>query len=158
MLTIVTSKDSSGAAIDYYTRSLIRDDYFFSGRSIHGRFHGNLAKILGCAEKVSKRAFSRLVQNRHPVTNKPFSKRKLNERRSYYDFTFSAVKSASIALGVLGDKDILRVHRRAVKVAMRELEMGVMTKTRTNGRQHYVRTGKPGLFRVCTLHCQTCKR
>ena len=141
MLTITVNRNAK-AAVDYHTKSLVRDDYFFSGKAVLGRWYGELTKDLELPDVISKKAFSALIRNRHPITGKALAAREVKGRRTNYEFTFSAVKSASIAMALLGDREILNAHRRAVKKAMSAVEEMAMTQKRIEGKKAYVQTGK----------------
>ena len=133
---------SAKGLIDYYTRNLSIDDYWFDLKSIDGRWHGKLSRELGLPDRVSRKTFSKLARNRHPITGKKLTQRDVANRRSAFELTFSSVKSASI-MAMLSPhrEEIIRTHRLAVRAAMRAIEFDVRTRTRINGGQVYVRTG-----------------
>jgi len=143
MLTIHINKNASGL-VTYFTNSLSKDDYFFSGKFIPGRWHGRLVQDLGLPEKVSQKDFSRLAHNQHPKTGKKLTARNAAERRTSIEYTFSAPKSVSLIMA-LSDKetgrDILNAHRLAVKKAMVQIEADMQTQTRINGRKTYAKAG-----------------
>ncbi len=144
MLTIHINKNASGL-VTYFTNSLSKDDYFFSGKSIPGRWHGQLAHELDLGEKVSQKDFSSLAHNKHPKTGKKLTVRNVDGRRTSLEYTFSAPKSVSLIMA-LSDKEkgkeILNAHRRAVKKAMTHIEADMQTQTRIGGRKTYAKTGK----------------
>lgn len=140
MLTIINNKNAAGT-VKYFTENLAKDDYFFSGRSIDGRYHGLLKEILGLPDKVSKKTFKALVNNRHPVSGKKLTSRNAHNRKVSTEYTFSAPKSVSVVMALTGDREILRVHRRAVKIAMKQIEKDTNTQVRVNGRNSFINTG-----------------
>lgn len=142
MLTIHINKSADGL-VDYFTNALSQDDYFFSGKSTPGRWHGTLAQDLGLPEKVSKKDFSSLAHNRHPKTGERLTGRNNAARRTSIEYTFSAPKSVSLlmALSEENGKEILNAHRLAVKKAMQAIEADMHTQTRIEGRNTYAKTG-----------------
>lgn len=144
MLTIHINKNASGL-VTYFTNSLSKDDYFFSGKSIPGRWHGQLAHELELGEKVSQKDFSSLAHNKHPKTGEKLTARNVSERRTSIEYTFSAPKSVSLMMALSKKekgREILNAHRRAVKKAMVHIEADMQTQTRINGRKTYANTGK----------------
>lgn len=144
MLTIHINKNATGL-VNYYSKSLSKDDYFFSNKSIPGRWHGRLAKELGLPEKVSQKDFSALAHNKHPKTGKQLTVRDAGKnRRTSIEYTFSCPKSVSIVMSISEKEQgraILNAHRLAVKKAMKEIEHDMQTQTRIEGRKTYATTG-----------------
>lgn len=140
MLTIHINKNATGL-VRYFSESLSKDDYFFSGQSIPGRYGGKLKHELELPDKVSQKTFSALAHNKHPKTGEKLTARNAAERRTSIEYTFSAPKSVSIMMA-LSDKEkgkeILNAHRFSVKKAMQEIEKSMKTQTRINGRKTYV--------------------
>ena len=144
MLTIYNNKDASGL-VTYFSTSLSKDDYFFSGKSIPGRWHGGLVQDLDLPEKVTRKDFSSLAHNKHPKTGKKLTPRNAAERRTSIEYTFACPKSVSLVMALSEKEDgkaILNAHRLAVKKAMQAIEKDMQTQTRIEGRKTYVTTGK----------------
>lgn len=130
--------------MDYFTNSLSKDDYFFSGDSIDGRWHGQLKNELGLPDTVSQKSFSKLAKGLHPKTDQPLFQRHIKNRRTSIEYTFASPKSVSIVMALSDErtgKDILNAHRRAVKKAMLEIEQDMQTQTTIAGKKQYAGTG-----------------
>ena len=143
MLTIHINTSVEGL-VGYFTNSLAKDDYFFSGKSIDGRWHGTIKSELGLPDKVSRKAFSALAHNRHPVTGEKLTPRNAANRRTSIEYTFSAPKSVSLIMALSDEnqgREILNAHRRAVKQAMVEIERDMQTQVTREGRNVYANAG-----------------
>ena len=66
----ITVNKNSGGLVKYFTNSLSRDDYFFTGKSIPGYYHGKLRRALNLPKEVSRKSFSQLAHNINPNTGK----------------------------------------------------------------------------------------
>jgi len=143
MMRITINKNATGL-VKYFTNSLSKDDYFFSGKSIPGRWHGKLRDELGLGSEVSKKIFSAIAHNKNIKTGGQLTPGRMEVRRSSYEYTFSAPKSVSILMALADQRtgrEILNAHRRAVKKAMAEIEAAMQTQTRIHGRNAYATTG-----------------
>lgn len=142
MMRITVNKDASGV-VDYFTRSLSKDDYFFTGKNSIGYFYGNLVHELGLPNQVTKKAFSRLVHNRHPETGDKLTPRDADGRIASIEYTFSAPKSVSVLMAMSSvevSREILNAHRYAIKKAMEEIEDSLNIKSYIDGRQEMLQT------------------
>ena len=143
ILTIHINKSAEGL-VNYLTSNLAKDDYFFSGKSIDGRWHGALKSELGLPDVVSHKHFSALARNRHPITGEKLTVRDAANRRTSIEYTFSAPKSVSLIIALSDQKrgrEILQAHRLAVKRAMLEIERDMQTKVTRDGRRVYANSG-----------------
>ncbi|MEN0050950.1 MAG: MobF family relaxase, partial [Bacteroidota bacterium] len=138
MLRINSSKGAS-AALSYFKDDLAQQDYYTGQAKYIGTWHGKLVKRFGLSEEVTEETFKQLVQNRHPKTGKKITVRDAANRRCGYDFTFNAPKSVSIIHAITKDKDVLLAHRKAVKMAMEEVEKNMQTQA-WNGKEKYYET------------------
>ena len=85
---------SAADAKRYYAVS----DYYREGQSQEtiGLWGGKLAERLGLSGQVTKEAFDRLCDNRHPSKDEPLTARTNDERRVGNDMVFSGPKSFAI--------------------------------------------------------------
>ena len=137
MMRITVNKDAQGV-VKYFTQSLTRDDYFFTGKNSIGYFYGKLVDNLGLPNQVTKKAFSHLVHNRHPVSGEKLTPRDVEGRIASIEYTFSAPKSVSVLMAMSNEKvrrEILNAHRYAVRKAMEEIEQSMTVKVWKDGRQ-----------------------
>jgi conjugative relaxase-like TrwC/TraI family protein len=149
MLTAKTQYNLKNAK-EYFEEHLCVGDYYDEGQRVAGEWFGMGAAQLGLTGKVGAEAFSRLCENRHPVSGETLTQR-LNttrtdetnghsaNRRIFYDFAFSPPKSVSIAALVGADERILKAHADAVRLAMKEFEAFATTRVRV-GKANYDRS------------------
>src|SRR6266568_8589936 len=108
----------------YFEEHLCVGDYYNEGQRVSGEWMGAGAERLGLSGKVRADDFLRLCENQSPGTGEKLTQRQNTtrtegdkstaNRRIFYDFTFSAPKSVSLA-GFLGnDERIFEAHARAV--------------------------------------------
>ncbi|MCI0537983.1 MAG: relaxase domain-containing protein [Verrucomicrobiales bacterium] len=139
MVTAKTQYSLSNAQ-NYFAEHLAVGDYYQEGRRVAGEWFGVGAASLDLSGKVGEAEFLALCENQHPRTHECLTRRKnsvRNEdgetkenRRIFYDFTFSPPKSVSIAALVAGDERIVESHERAVRVALGEFETFAGTRVR----------------------------
>ncbi|MEZ6209982.1 MAG: MobF family relaxase [Phycisphaerales bacterium] len=121
MLNITPSRNAD-AARDYFARSLSPGDYYAERGGIDAVWLGKGAQRLGLhGEEVTGDVFDWLVHNRHPFTGDRLTLRDRKNRLPGYDFTFHAPKSVSV-LEAMGDSEIRRAFRDAVRESMAEIE------------------------------------
>jgi conjugative relaxase-like TrwC/TraI family protein len=113
---------------------------------------GKLAVAFGLKGTVTREAYARLCDGRHPITNhklirdvrgetyvKDGETRRRVGHRAGWDVTFSAPKSVSEAALVGEDARLVAAHRKAVRAALTELEKfaqartGALSRPRTTG-------------------------
>ena len=149
----ITMVDSAVHAKDYFRRALSRGEYYTHEKSLGdrsldqellGSWGGRLADRLGLSGEVSKAAFERLCDNRHPQTGDPLTPRTRDTRRVGYDCTFSVPKSVSLLAELGGDERIVEAFRDAVRETMREMEADVETRVRLGGANDSRVTGNMG--------------
>jgi conjugative relaxase-like TrwC/TraI family protein len=123
------------AATTYFDEHLSHNDYYTAKETQAGYWTGQGAERLGLkpGETVTREAFLRLCDNRHPDTGTKLTQLQLSERRIFFDFTCSAPKSVSILAVTMDDKRIVQAHRDAAGVALRELEAFAGTRVRKAG-------------------------
>ena len=129
----------------YSVNHLSANDYYEKGQTIIGEWIGLACEAFGVSQgaTVTSDAFEALRVNMHVQSGEPLTrrtnsirtKRILNEkagqweekevanRRNFFDFTVSAPKSFSVAAVTGGDGRIREWHSRAVKKAIREMEL-----------------------------------
>src|ERR1039458_3436066 len=133
------------AAKEYFRKHLARGDYYSQGRTIAGAWLGKGVARLGLdpAQPVSEKAFVRLCENRHPLTGAQLTvRRRVKNRRVFYDFVASAPKSVSIMALTAGDSRILAAHDEACRIAMQRLEELAGTRIRKGGQRAERNTGE----------------
>ena len=132
-----------GAATTYFDEHLSHNDYYTQKETQAGYWIGTGAERLGLkqGETVTRDAFLRLCDNQHPGTGTKLTQMQLSQRRIFFDFTCSAPKSVSILAVTLDDKRILRAHREAAAVALKELEAFAGTRVRKAGAMEDRLTG-----------------
>jgi len=123
------------AATTYFDEHLSYNDYYTEKESQAGYWVGQGAERLGLQHDtaVSREAFLRLCDNRHPETGLKLTQLQLADRRIFFDFTCSAPKSVSILAVTMDDKRIVAAHREAAAVALKELEAFAATRVRKDG-------------------------
>ena len=140
MLSIEHSNNVD-AAVRYFRENLAQADYYCEKTAIIGKWHGKIAAHLGLTGEVQAKDFEQLLHNQQPGTGAKLTARNSKNRRPLYDCTFSSCKSASIALAITEDQDILKAHQKAVKDAMLALEADLQTQMGTGKKKHYQTTG-----------------
>ncbi len=96
----ITPHYSAAGAKSYYEVS----DYLSAGpEELQGQWLGKAATELGLVGEVQKAHFDRMVDNLHPIREERLTPRMRDNRRFGWDIMLSALKSVSIAYGLLGD-------------------------------------------------------
>ncbi len=103
---------------------------------------GTLAEAFGLEGEVTREQYGRLCRGEHPITGKKLIRdirgetylkdgetRRRVSHRPGWDVTFSAPKSVSEAALVGGDRRLVEAHRKAVSVALGELEKFAQART-----------------------------
>jgi conjugative relaxase-like TrwC/TraI family protein len=128
------------SAQDYFTQHLSPGDYYHGkdAAEMPGVWGGKGAEILRLAGQVEKDDFFALCQNRNPETGESLTPRTKDARRIITDFTFTAPKSASLALELggpdgKGDERVLKAFQEAVRETMAEIEKDARTRVRKGG-------------------------
>ncbi len=132
----------------YFKEHLSVGDYYTEGQLVPGHWFGQGAKDLGLTGVTRMDEFVRLCENLHPQTGEKLTmrqnttrtdigrdgqKHESQNRRVFYDFTFSPAKSVSIAALVGDDPRIVEAHEQAVNEALRQLQSFAATRVRKNG-------------------------
>jgi conjugative relaxase-like TrwC/TraI family protein len=138
---------------EYLTKGLTKADYYIDGTEpVLGKWQGEMVKVLGLDENVIVSDFEKLYDNISPITGEKITERMKDDRKPFYDFTFSAPKSVSILWATTDSKelrdDITRVMEESVNEAMkfaekeftlgREKFMMQVTETDSDGNEHTV--------------------
>lgn len=140
-MIFVTPTSNARAAKDYFERALSPSDYYLrDAQEQAGQWHGLGAQLLDLSGEVKKDQFFRLCDNEHPVTGERLTARTKDSRRIFYDFTFDAPKSVSVAYEVGGDERILDAFRGSVQETMSEMEADMMARVRGGGEDADRRT------------------
>jgi conjugative relaxase-like TrwC/TraI family protein len=147
VLTI--SKPLSAAQAHSYHQqefSNSQDNYYSEGENVRGEWHGKLAAQWGLQGEVQAEHFAALADGQHPLTGEQLVQHRsayeyLNrqgetihtmEHRAGWDATFSAPKSVSLTALVGRDERVRVAHRKAVNVALDELEKYVQARIGSN--------------------------
>lgn len=146
------------SAREYFREHLRVGDYYAEGQTVAGEWFGQGAEKLSLKGRIEEADFLALCEGMNPKTGEQLTAR-LNSRRHenglsvanrrvFYDFTLSPPKSVSI-LGLYQDDRILKLHQRAVKSALSELEIFAETRVRKAGAKDERMTGNviAGIFR-----------
>ncbi|MBN2642500.1 MAG: relaxase domain-containing protein [Victivallales bacterium] len=116
------------------TKHLSANDYYEKNHRVVGRWYGFACKRFGtiAGTDVREGEFAALCNNSHAITGAQLTERNnsirkdgnslVNNRRNFYDFTFSAPKSFSIMALTMNDDRIKEWHNRAVIQALKEME------------------------------------
>lgn len=99
-------------------------------------FHGKTTELLGLkpGSPVTKDQFSALLDNLNPVTKERLTSRTNEHRRLYFDATCSAPKSVSVMAVTMRDERLIKAHKEATQLALKELEKYAQTRVRVNGQ------------------------
>jgi conjugative relaxase-like TrwC/TraI family protein len=131
----VTAQRSPEAAKSYFAKS----DYYSEGQELIGEWGGKGAVLAGLFGQVEKPAFDSLCDNVNPVTHEPLTPITRGNRRTGYDFTWSAPKSVSLVHAMTGDERIVKAFRESINDTMSEMEADMQTRVR-KGRVELDRT------------------
>ncbi|MEQ8470036.1 MAG: MobF family relaxase [Marinoscillum sp.] len=131
---------NSEAAVQYFTSSLTTEGYYLKD-DISSFWSGKTAQILGYEGKVvTQDDFASFARNEYPETKNRITPRNALNRRSGFDLTFSAPKSVSVALSILGDERIENAHKLAYKAAMAHVEHDMQTQQNSRFARGYEQT------------------
>lgn len=130
-------------AQSYFSEHLEAGEYYSQNRKVRGCWVGRGARMLGLKGDVREKDFLDLCEGLDPRSGEFLTQRKKTvrntangqtaNRRVFYDFTISPPKSVSIMALVAGDERVAEVHRKAVDVAINELESFTQTRIRRDG-------------------------
>lgn len=133
---------SGESATEYFNKALLKEGDYLVDHKIESIWEGKAAEKLGVSGRVvSKEIFSNLAHNIHPLTKERLTVRNAQNRRAGFDFTYSAVKSASIVHALTKDDAIFEAHRAAYREAMSEIEAMAQTQANTANDRYYETTG-----------------
>jgi hypothetical protein len=138
----VTAQKSSEAAKSYFAKS----DYYSEGQELVGNWGGKGSILLGLFGEVDRKAFENLCDNLDPRTQKPLTPITRGNRRTGYDFTWSAPKSVSVVHAMTGDERIVQAFRDSIDDTMSEMEADMQTRVRKEKAQQDRTTGKAWMW------------
>lgn len=142
---VVTAKTqySLKNAKEYFREHLSTGDYYEQGQTTRGTWFGEGCARLGLSGEVETSDFLALCENQHPQTGELLTQRlnrlrtqegqEVQNRRIFFDFTFSPPKSVSLVALVGNDQQVMESHQRAVKTALEEFERFAATRVRRAG-------------------------
>lgn len=112
-------------------------DYYAEGQETVGQWFGGLAKRLGLIGKVTKEAFERLCDNRHPFEDKTLTARTGQKHRVGNDFVFSGPKSFAVIEGLAEPAEkarLLAMFDEAINETLAEdIEPDMQARVRKDG-------------------------
>ncbi len=130
---------SAGDAASYYGNS---DNYYFLGQ-LESEWLGEGASALGLEGKVRSDTLTAVLEGRLPDGSRLGKEINGNHvHRPGHDLTFSAPKSVSILGLIGGDKEMVKAHQDAVRVAASYVEKLISARETVNGKTSIVQTGK----------------
>lgn len=134
----ITAQQSPQAAKAYFSKG----DYYAEGQQeIVCQWGGKGAVLAGLFGQVDQKSFGALCENRHPATGKPLTPITRGDRRTGYDFTWSAPKSVSVVHALTGDERIVAAFRSSVRDTMGEMEADMQARVRKGRKQEDRTTG-----------------
>lgn len=133
----VTAQRSPEAAKSYFAKS----DYYSEGQELVGNWGGKGSILLGLFGEVDGKAFENLCDNLDPRTQRPLTPITRGNRRTGYDFTWSAPKSVSVVHALTGDKRIVDAFRESIDDTMSEMESDMQARVRKGGVEQDRTTG-----------------
>lgn len=133
---------SAGQAKEYFNDSLGQSDYYLDDQEYQGRFEGKIAARLGIIGLATKNAFHALCEHVNPVTGKPLTPRKKDNRTVGYDINFHCPKSVSILHALSKDNHLLDAFQASVQQTMLDIEKDAQTRVRKNGKDEDRLTGE----------------
>ncbi|MGH7995334.1 MAG: MobF family relaxase [Opitutaceae bacterium] len=146
-------------AREYFREHLCIGEYYAEGQKVVGEWLGQGAFDLGLFGPVGEKPFLALCEGRHPETGKWLTQRQntvrrengrtMPNRRIFHDFVISPPKSVSV-VALYQDPRIVELHRRAVGIAMNELEKFAETRVRKKNQQDERVTGN--IVAACFQH------
>ncbi|MES2387857.1 MAG: MobF family relaxase, partial [Bacteroidota bacterium] len=140
MIRITVTK-SAKQAKSYFSNELSKGDYYLENEKCIGTWGGKGAELLNLSGGIAGKDFYRLCDNMHPTEDKSLTAKTVDNRRVFYDCTFSCPKSVSILYGITQDEKILEAFNSAVKSTLAEMEEAMQVRVRTKGRDEDRTTG-----------------
>ena len=127
-----TSNAAHGKA--YFKSGLSRADYYVKDAAEQpGQWHGLGAKLLNLEGTVRQQDFDALCDNIDPNTGKNLTRITQANRRVFYDFTFDAPKSVSLAYAVGRDERIADAFQSSATEILNEMEAAMQVRVRAKG-------------------------
>ncbi|MBI1183598.1 relaxase domain-containing protein [bacterium] len=128
-------------ATNYFNSALSKEGEYLVDHEIKSTWEGNTARKIGIlGQEVTKEVFSNLAHSIYPVNKGKLNVRSVENARSGFDFTFSAVKSASILHAITKDDAIFEAHKKAYREAMIEIERAAQTQANNQNERIYQQT------------------
>jgi conjugative relaxase-like TrwC/TraI family protein len=138
---------NTAAAKKYLREGLSKSDYYSGGEQISGTWKGESAKLLGLSgQVVDSKVFDLLCDNLHPSNQTQLTSRNRDDRKPFYDFTFSAPKSVSILWATTSDPKLRMEIEQAMRSAVQStMQLGenelTLSRDQRNGQTIYNQTG-----------------
>ncbi|KYG77496.1 MULTISPECIES: MobF family relaxase [Roseivirga] len=121
MLGINVFKDVKSAS-DYYI-NLSHESAYYLEHVVKATWFGKISKRIGYdGVQVKRSDFISFGRGQVPNSDIRFKVRKVDNARSYYDFTFSVPKSVSLLYGLTRNEAIHQCHIQAYKTVLVEIE------------------------------------
>lgn len=127
----------------YLGSDLTKDNDYFITKDIQVLFEGETSKLLNLhGTQVTKELFRKIAYNIDPRVpgDITLTARNVANRKSAFDFCFSASKSVSVMHFATQDPAILKAHQFAVRKAMRFVEENAITQANTQKDRGYEHT------------------
>jgi conjugative relaxase-like TrwC/TraI family protein len=122
---------------EYLTKGLTKADYYIDGTEpVLGKWQGEMVKVLGLDENVIVSDFEKLYDNISPITGERITERMKDDRKPFYDFTYSAPKSVSILWATTDNEELRNDITRAMEESVNEA-MKFAEKEFTLGREKF---------------------
>jgi conjugative relaxase-like TrwC/TraI family protein len=143
----ITPMKNTAAAKKYLRDGLSKSDYYSGSEPISGTWKGECAKLLGLSgQVVDRKVFDLLCDNLHPTEQVQLTTRYRDDRKPFYDFTFSAPKSVSILWSTTSDTKLRMEIETAMRAAVQQtMELGekelTLSRDQRSGRTIYNQTG-----------------
>ncbi|WP_216351071.1 MobF family relaxase [Mucilaginibacter polytrichastri] len=141
MIRMIPSTSASHAKA-YFSDALLKSDYYLNDQELQGQYHGKLAERIGLQGGASKETFFALCENINPVTGKPMTPRKRDDRTTGYDINFHCPKSVSVVNALSNDSHILEAFQKSVLETMKDIEADSQARVRKGGKSFDRQTGE----------------
>lgn len=153
MITIKAQSSPANAA-RYFREHLSRDDYYAGQQHTPGRWFGRGCQALGLDDQadVSQEDFTALCKGLRPDNHNRLTQRTKADRRSLYDLTISAPKSASVMAELAGDERIIAAHEQAVTATLDAAEKLAAARVRKGAAVDTKQSRQTGNI-VCARFC-----
>jgi conjugative relaxase-like TrwC/TraI family protein len=122
----------------YLRKGLTHSDYYVDGKDwILGTWQGEMKEVLKLPDSVSVWDFDMLCDNINPGTEKQITERQRDDRKPFYDFTFSAPKSVSLLWATTDNLELRDKITKAMESAVSDA-MAMAEAEFTLGREKWM--------------------